>query len=191
MKKSRWIILMAIVLIPFLLLGFRWADTKLTYLEYSTMNSQNDTWVQIAKNGDTLTQEFVMPYNIIEGVSLQIGTFARDNNSTWKMQLIDDEKKVVCEESFNASQIVDNGYFRITFKQKQKVTPGKQYAIVISAEDVRNVSNVAFFVSQGSTTEGRMYSNDKEVDSDLCFRIYGGDKDLWWSGFVFVLAIYL
>lgn len=68
MKKNKWIIIILIALVLFASIGIPWANKKLTYIEYTSMNSQNDTCVQLVNNGDILTQEFIMPYDIMEGV---------------------------------------------------------------------------------------------------------------------------
>lgn len=183
--------MIVIALVLFTSIGLPWANKKLTYIEYTSMNSQSDTCVQLANNGEMLTQEFTMPYNIIEGISVKIGTYARDNNSMWHVKLSDENQKIVYQDDFNASQIEDNCYYKIKFKHNQKVTKGNIYTLSIVAEDVSDLSNIAFYVSQASTIDGKMFINNQKMDADLCFEVYGGEKDYWWTGFAVIVLFCL
>lgn len=59
------------------------------------------------------------------------------------------------------------------------------------AEDVSDLSNIAFYVSQASTIDGKMFINNQKMDADLCFEVYGGEKDYWWTGFAVILLFCL
>ena len=81
MKNSRKkFIISLLVLIVFLGLSLFFVKNKLTYLECTTMNENGDASIAVDCSGEKLVQEFVMPYDIMQGFSLKIGTYARDNN---------------------------------------------------------------------------------------------------------------
>ncbi|KAI4445635.1 hypothetical protein C823_000151 [Eubacterium plexicaudatum ASF492] len=112
MKKRNSMIYVLWIVCTFLTLYF--LRNKLTYIEFQSMNSANDAFIEINNTEDEIIQQFYMPYDIFYGISVQIGTFARDNNSIWKLEILEKEtQSVVCEEFFHASHIQDNGYYLI------------------------------------------------------------------------------
>ena len=86
-------------------------QNKLTYIEFQTMNSVDNTSVALSNAGDVLVQDFEMPYDILHGISIKIGTFDRDNNSQWDFIIRDKEnQRVVYRDEFNASILTDYEY---------------------------------------------------------------------------------
>lgn len=192
MKRKKIHILPLILIVVFIVLGVLWASKKLTYLEYTTENAQSDIWIELNANGDSFAQDFISPYEMLEGISVQIGTFARDNNSMWDFKLVEsNSNKILYNDDFNASQIQDNGYYKIEFKHALRVNKGKKYSFVITAKDVSEISSLAFYASNESIIPEVLRQNGSEIDADLCFRIYGGDSDYWWFGLIGLLAVYL
>ena len=193
LNGKRKYILAFVVLFILYILGLRHSDTRLTYLEYSSVNEKKDTFIALNANNDELKQEFIMPYDIFDSVSIQIGTFAHDNNSVWIFCLSDSSGKVLYEDSFNASRIEDNQYYRHKIDKKLGLKKGDKYYFTIKAQDVSDLSKLAFYVSLGNNTarQTKLLYNGAAVDSTLCFKIYGGDKDYWWHGFVTVIFLYL
>ncbi len=180
------------ILILLYVLGLRHAGTRLTYLEYTTVNERNDASITLAANNAELKQEFVMPYDIFSLVSLQIGTYSRDNNSTWKFSLMDSSGKVLYENEFNASGISDGTYYRHKLDKKIRVNKGDTYSFSITAKDVSEISSLAFYASAGNNAENTALRHNGElVDNTLCFKIYGGDRDYWWHGLTTFLFIYI
>ena len=191
MNNKKIIILFSIALILMCLVGYIWSNKKLTYLEYKTFNSTYDDWITLSSNDEAIKQEFSMPYNIVEGISILIGTFGRDNNSTWKFTLVEDKnEKVIYEEIFNASQL-NNSYYKINFDQNQIVTVGEQYSFKICAIDVNESSGIAFGSSNESVVDEKMYFNCIQMPGDLCFRVYGGNTDYWWLGYILYIIGYI
>lgn len=183
-----------IVFILALLYGFSliYANTRLTYLEYTTVNEKNDTYIALNANGNELKQEFVMPYDIFDSISVQIGTFARDNNSFWTFSLSDASGKVLYEDSFHASRIEDNTYYRHKIDKKLSVTRGEFYSFSIKAKDVSDLSGLAFYVSAGKNSgETALIHNGKAVDNTLCFKVFGGNRDYWQHGLMTLLFLYV
>ena len=72
MKKKILQILPLVLIVLFIILGLLWANKKLTYLEYTILEYTTEN----AKN------EFIAPYEIIEDISVQMGT---DGNLCFKV----------------------------------------------------------------------------------------------------------
>lgn len=165
----------------------------MTYKEYKEFNTSNDAYVELSDNGEKLTQEFNMPYGILDSISIQIGTFARDNNSSWNFYISEvDTGKIVYEDTFNASLIEDGGYYHQELKRRITVGKGKKYSYTIVAEDVNKISSLAFYKSSISKIDDALlFHNGTIINGTMCFKVYGGDIDYWWHGFVCVLILYI
>lgn len=166
MKKilTKYMSIIAVFILAILV--YRIFSTKLTYLEYTTFHSVADTYMKITNNSQMISQEFIMPYEIFHGISIKTGTFARDNNSIWRISVVEaGTDKTVVEKEFNASLITDKEFHLYSFDKNYSVNKGEKYRLVI--------------------TPG------KGIEGDLCFAVYGGDKDPWWICFSLFLLFYL
>ena len=161
--KNAFVILGIILL---LILGLIHASTKLTYLEYSTISDKTDLPVPVNTAGTELTQSFAMPYDILDSISVRIGTNGKDNNSTWLFSLYDSSGTLIYQDTFNASSITDNSFYRIELGNRLRVNKGDEYSFTISAENVSPLTQLTFYTSAD--------------DGSLCCRIQGGDTDVWW-----------
>lgn len=165
---------------------------KLTYLEYSditpTQHSMN--YVTVNNSREVLLQEFVMPYDIVHGMAIQIGTFGRDNNSEWDAAIINPEtKEIYGSKHFSGSQIADNSYRFIEFDRNIRLTRNTRYQIRISARRVNSDTLLAFYVSKRANEGLSLTIGNINYDGTLCVKIYGGDSDDWWMGFVLAVSI--
>ena len=192
--KGKYLIAVIVTVILYVA-AFLHSNTRLTYLEYTTGNESYDTFIALGTNEDELRQEFVMPYEIFDSVSVKIGTFGRDNNSTWQFSLLDASGNVLYEDTFNASKLEDTAYYRSKTDRKIKVTKGDTYYFSIKAKDVIALSSLAFYVSTGNNGgKAVLTQNGEAIDNTLCFKVYGGNRDHWWQGlmtffFLYVLVI--
>ena len=263
MKRSnsgKYILLLAVWAAALIACIVFFARGRLTYLEFTTVNEQCDYFETLRLPGEQVRQEFTAPYDMLDSVSILIGTFAKDNNSTWNFALEDETGKVLYQDRFHASLLENNAYYRHQFKHRVKAEKGARYWFCIAAADVSDVSALAFYRSDttgdtpddtssdtpdgtsGNTTEdtpaGRLLvtladasslqsdADSPEPDADspeadassqqpasqpasgslqpaepvfsqqeapgsLCFKLYGGDRDPWWTGFTCVIFLYL
>lgn len=165
---------------------------RLTYLEYSDVNQSADTIITVDSSDDVLVQDFVMPYDIMQGLSVQIGTFDRDNNSEWDVAVADaSTHKIVYSKHFNSSRLVNNVYYYIAFDKNIRLVKNAKYQIRISASKVNADTSLAFYVSKGAKDNLSLTVAGKKYEGTLCIKIYGGDADLWWTGFSLILCIIL
>ncbi len=187
----KYVLILIIAL--FAIISINSSLSRLTYLEYNIQNQQQDGYTELVSNGEVLEQDFIAPYNLLHGVSVQIGTFARDNNSTWKIYIKDKSTNdVLYEEEFNGGVAVDGAYHVFEFKKNIKVEEGKLYQVGIEAIDVSNSSSLAFYnLKDDQATDVNLYHNGLETSGKLCFTVYGGNIDYWWIGYTLVLTITL
>lgn len=191
MKKKHKYIFAIIVLIVIYIFGLKYSCTRLTYLEYTTINEKNDTYIVLDKNENELKQEFIMSYDILDSISVQVGTFQRDNNSRWIFSILNSSGKTLYTDTFNASRLEDNKYYRHKINKKLNVIKGDKYYFSIKAKDVSNLSKLAFCVSSKNNIEDTiLIHNGNIVDNTLCFKIYGGNRDYWWHGLVTFIFLY-
>ena len=164
------------------------SSTKLTYLEYQYENENSDNYIEIENNNEYLEQKFKSPYGIIHGIAIKIGTFSRDNNSFWNVALIDEDGNILYSKDYNASLIDDNSFHLFKFDKNIKVKKDAEYLIRVSAINVNENTSIAFYVGSESDLP-TVISNGAELSETLCFSIYGGDFDVWWSVYAIVISI--
>ena len=191
MKKQMRLFLGAILFLGLFFFCFQRSFLKLTYIECTVGNEKADGFISIEKTGDEFIQEFQMPYDILSGISIQINTFARDNNSEWSFYITGSDQSILCKKDFNASLLADNGYYYIELDKKLRLKKGESYKFHIYAKNVRSITALGFYKSDFSMIEDAdLYWNGEKIDGDLCFKVYGGDVDYWWAGLTVVLFVY-
>ena len=163
--------------------------SKLTYLEYQYENENSDSYIEIKNNNEYIEQRFESPYDILHGVGIKIGTFSRDNNSIWSVALIEGESgNILYSRNYNASLIADNSFHLFEFDKNIRVRKNAEYFIRISAVKVSEDTSVAFYVGSESDLDNAI-NNGAELSEALCFSIYGGDFDIWWTVYAIVIGI--
>lgn len=163
--------------------------SKLTYLEYVYDTEISEDSVELKNEADVIEQEFVPAYDILHGVAVKIGTFNRDNNSLWKIEIISkDTNKVIYSKQYNASLIEDNSFHLFEFDKNLRVDKEEIYVLRISPDKVNENTCISFYVGSGSDKNG-MVLNGIPGEKSLCFAEYGGDTDYWWISYCFVIAL--
>ena len=192
--SKKQLVLSLIILLCIAVAAVLAVRNKLTYLEYSDINPETGprSTITVRDSNDVLLQDFVMPYDIVHGLSVQIGTFRRDNNSEWDVAIIDPEtKEVYCSKHFNGSLAVDNKYLYLEFGRNIRLVKNERYQIRISAGRVNADTSLAYYVSKGAKDNLSLTVGGKNYDGTLCIKVYGGDADPWWCGLVILLSIIL
>lgn len=194
MNYKKYFIISILLVILISIFGIQSANKRLTYLEYKTFNYRNEEETSITLNhsGDSVVQEFTMPYNILEGISFQIDESSRDKNSTWEFCIIEKgSSKIIYRDIFTASPLWDE-WIKIELDNNIRVSAGEKYLFKITAKDVTDISGLVFYVSDESLEEDtEFYYNDSSMPYDLCFRVYGGNADFWWIGFTILIAAFI
>lgn len=184
--KNKWIA-GGVILAAFILFicGFCRISNRLTYIEKTDVNSLSEKSIGIADSHTVAEQEFIMPYELFWGIDVKTGTYGRNNNSFWKVELKEKESgKKIYEWSYNASQVSDGENYFLNVKHPIKVNRGKTYTASIRSKDATGNSALAFYTSGSNVyKEGKLLLDGEEQNADLCLRIYGGMKDYFWSIF--------
>ena len=191
MRTERYILsVVASVLLFFV--GIYWTSTKLTFLEQTSINDREDFFVTLDSDDSELCQEFIMPYEIIDSIAIKIGTFDRDNNSSWIFSLYGPKGETIYEGPLYAIKLNDGDYFRYEFDNRITVTKGERYSFTIRAEDVDEISGLSFSIGEAEeNTDLPMTVDGERHDGVLCFKVYGGDRDYWWRGFIVILFVFV
>lgn len=194
-KAKAWLIIILLITIAALFVGYQQAARKITYKEYKNLGNLEGelTGIAIQSNNDELRQTFDMPYDIVTSIAIQIGTFARDNNSEWNVYLYETgTEKSVYTDHFNASLITDNDYYEIKLKRNVRVNINQKYTVVIQAQNVDEDSALAFYIDTKAGTEGNdLYHAGEKISGQLVARIYGGEIDYWWLGMYWLIILVL
>lgn len=192
MKNKKICLLACALMMIFLIGSVYFARTKLTYLELKNFSDSNEKTIILTSTEDELTQQFTMPYNILDSISLQIGTFQRRNNSNWLLKIQDENKGIIYEDEFNASQLVDNEYYIHKLNRRIGVKKGEKYSLTIKAKDIDENSFLAFYTGKPSNSEqSGLFYNGTQVQENLCFKVCGGNTDYWWFGCIVFITVYL
>lgn len=187
-KKFLYVICLFLIVILIGIISYR---NKLTYIEYTALTEQADEYIEIKDAKSTITQRFIAPYNILNKVSLKIGTYARINNSQWIIDIVDTtNNKKVLHKIISAGQIVDNSFYDIKLSSNIALSKGRLYELHISSLNANEYSSLAFYKSSSSIVNNSMLFIDGVKQSGaLCFNIYGGERDLWWVGFYSLICL--
>lgn len=190
MQMAFWILIAVIIAF----IGYGIVSTKLTFKEYKSYGQEGNQWIEVASNGDSISQTFIMPYEILHSVAIKVGTYGRDNNSEWIFYLFEASTgKEVYQRKFNASLIEDQSYYEIEVDRNIKVNKGAEYIVVIQATDVSETNALAFRAEfDDNAQETSLYHGEELLSANLCFRVYGGDPDYWWCGLLgFLVLVFL
>ena len=191
MKIKRIAILALIVLWMITAIIAIKSSKKLTYIEYQYENEIADDYIELKNSGEYLEQRFASPYDILNGVSINIDTFSRDNNSVWNISLIDGQNgNILYSKYYNASLIEDDSFHLFEFDKNIKVEKNYEYIIRVQAVDVNDNTSLSFFVGPNSDLTG-VVNNGTEISDALCFAIYGGDFDIWWIGYAILISLFI
>ncbi|MDD6070285.1 MAG: hypothetical protein PUC12_05630, partial [Clostridiales bacterium] len=190
-QKRIKIFVIAIACLVFIAGIFAVNGNRITYLEYRYANETCSGWLDVSTNNETITQEFVAPYNVIHGVSFRVGTYERDNNSIYVIRITDKQGQVLYAKEYGAS-LIDDTFYPFEFDKNIKLEKGEKYDLQIVAKEVTDATCIALGYSDVEENDPSMLINGVEqTGKALNLRIYGGDYDVWWFGFAVVLSVYL
>ena len=180
MKKiiRYWWVLILVILWIF---GLTSSLNKLTYKEFVDCTDNTNFYCVVNSPDQLIKQSFKPTFDITRGFSVKIGTFSRDNNSNWKILLLESKtSKVIYEWNFNASKIIDNSYYKISLNCPLRLNKNKTYDLVVSSANCNQNTSLAFYCDSDPTK-----NNNKNIN--FAFKIYGGNIDYFW---IVIYAIY-
>lgn len=190
MKKNKIVISLLIVvwLVTLGIIALKYT-TKLTYIEYQYENENSTNYLTMINSEEYLEQSFKSPYDILYGIAIKVGTFKRDNNSLWNISLLDKStKELIYQKDYNASLIDDNSFHLFKFDRNISVKKGHEYIIRITPVCATTNTSIAYYIGEELNLSGAIF-NDTELTESLCFSVYGGDFDAWWTIYAIAIAI--
>lgn len=180
MKKIKhywWILILAIL---FWIFGLISSWNKLTYKEFIDNVENASSYFVVDSPDRVIRQQFNPPFDIISDFSVKIGTFSRDNNSEWKVTLLESiTSKIIYEWNFNASSVNDNAFYELKLKKPIRLNKSQTYELVISSSNCNKDTSLAFYGDQNRNNSKLTKPSGKE-NINLAFRVYGGDFDCFW-----------
>lgn len=162
-------------------LGLPWGRKHLTYHEFKDIYSNGHTNTITTDSAfDGISQEFVMPYDMIEGISLTVHPDLLPDEGSFAFKLIDQENKTIVDETVFVPQICEDGRYYFNLADSIRVRKGEAYLFSIEAED----TDSGLAASSRLAEELNLQIQAQDTEAPLSVRVYGGDADFWWSGFV-------
>ncbi len=122
--------------------------------------------------GMLLEQEFMAPFDRLEGVAVKIGTFERINQSSLLLEVREvGSDTLLASHVFDAASLEDNSYVRLPIPI-QAESRGKRYVLSISSPDATLESGVAVWMQTGNPYQhGVLYANGEPKEYDLQFSL--------------------
>ncbi|MBR3256920.1 hypothetical protein IKG02_01355 [Candidatus Saccharibacteria bacterium] len=169
------------VAVPF---SLAWSRTAITFLEFeSPFVSRSDDNYQQLYGERQIRQEFEMPFDILNSISFEINTFNRVNNSSYEVTIKDCKDNDIATQTINSITVDDNNTIRVIFPRNIAVKRGEKYSLVIRPLDnTSEQSSIGFYYGE---------SAEPGNETNIYYRIYGGNYSCWWTGFACFVLIYL
>lgn len=154
----------------------------LGYGIYSILNEGVTPSYQIETNGisnntvvgeitsDILVEQEVLGTKEFQGVRMLLATYANPNiDASYKMQIVTEEGKVLCEDTIHSGDIEDNKYYYLSL-DKQLNLSGETLKIIISSKDSTNGNAITIWKSSSDIyTKGQLFINGEITDGDIVF----------------------
>ncbi len=166
------------------------------FSEYSQIGGDS-SFETIASPTQIFEQSFTSPYDILEGIQIQIGTFKRINNSEWIVILLDASTgKELYRWQQIAKSFEDNKYHYFRLPYPYSVKEDQEFLVLIHSFNVDASNSLAFYTSD-VTSDGEyavegLHVNGSKTDKTLALRIIGGERSTkYWSSITVFFGIIL
>lgn len=123
-------------------------------------------------DGIEIEQSFYSTVNNINGFSIKLGTYMRENQGELTIGIKKTRtEKVIYSTTVKAESIIDNAYFDYRFPPI-KHSKGVEYTIFISSNGSPPSKSITAYKSPGdSYINGKLFRNGDLVDGDLVFKV--------------------
>lgn len=178
----KWGILSIFSLVLMLII-FHIAAGESLYFEHVKTGMVNNTGVIGEITDNVEIQQYIQPTtDYIEGISLYIGTYARENTGTMNVSLIETENyNTISTKSIDISDFNDNSMYEVGFNESIRVESGQEYIISVTTEGCEVGNAVTIYCNDiESTSNSVLYINGKILSGQLCFEIIGKNQN--WFG---------
>lgn len=122
--------------------------------------------------GKTFTQSFVATEDKLTMISIMMATYARENNSTIRFALLNDEGQEISANVADGRNIKDNSYYAIPIAPIEH-SKGKCYRLVISSPDADlNNALTAWRTADQAYQNGKLKANNLVLPGDLVMKLH-------------------
>lgn len=136
-------------------------------------------------DGNEIQQKIYPTTDYIEGITLFVGTYARNNSGIMNVTIVEeDNESVISSKKVDISKLKDNEKYKVTFDDLIEVEKNKAYLIKITTENCTFGNAVTLYYNSVDTTlDNRFYMNGNQLNGELCLSLNG--KDANWFGKVY------
>jgi hypothetical protein len=122
----------------------------------------------------TVGQTFFAPYPNLNGVAVEIATYARVNTKEVIFHLRESPTSSadIFTSKVNATQIADNSYYQCSFPKIGKSRGNSYYFFVESPESISGNAVTIWSSTEDAYKDGSAYINSKPISGDLAFKTY-------------------
>lgn len=145
---------------------------------------------EITLDGVTAGREIIQPLTFtgrVGHIGIKIGTYARENHSTYEISLIDQWGNILGMEKVNAADMKDNEYYYI--KIERFVEPEQIYYLKIISDDADEENAITCYVSESVTNQEHVMINGIEQNYSLIMTFMYGTVNSYTSKIVVILLI--
>lgn len=129
--------------------------------------------------GVTVEQAFTPVIDRLESVSVQWGTYYRQNSGTVTMALYTADGEPVLSQTFDAAQITDGGVLTMAFPSPREGLLEAPLVLRLTADSPAGAA-AAPMMTWAARSDGALTVNGAAVDGALCFSVSG--QEFIWLG---------
>lgn len=169
-KYLKYVLVLVTVII--FILGFN-KYTKFSLKENLVSKSTANKVKYVTLNKDTTIIQGLKLNSKFNEIKLKFKN-NKNNDSEYKLELLDEKSNVVYEKYFTDNDTKDKKY--TTFKLDKTYKKGKYYIKLTSNNDSKLESYISYKEKYDYYPKGKLKVNDKEVTGDLMFEIINKEK---------------
>lgn len=145
------------------------------------MLTANDATVELSQ-GSTVEQSFISNIQILDGISIQWGSYYRENRGTAHITLQDaDSGEIIQETDVSMSGIQEGQITDFPLEQGREGFYQRKLIIRITSPDAQAGFAITPLMCKDQTiTDGELFLNGNPAEGALCFTAYG--RDYIWTG---------
>ncbi len=195
-KIGPFVLLLAVLGLLILLGRFSYTDYVLPASDQMRMEVSQTTHTDHAEpftEGTIWHQTFTVDSEVLTGFDFYLTTFQRKNNSTFQVSL-GEEGTATPLQSWDivSTGVPDRQYLEFYLTTPVTDASDKEFYIEITSLDGTANDAVGIFTAgKNSYSDGILYENGKDTDTDLCFHVYGEAAKIVLKIFYLLFALLL
>lgn len=117
-----------------------------------------------------IEQSIIAEQNYLKQIDIRLATYARQNNCTVNLSLLDEDNNIMAQKEVDAATIKDNEFFSFKFKPI-KESKERKYHVIINSDADQNNAITAWATSNDTYPEGECRVNSQTISGDLNIRL--------------------